>query len=294
MKLCVPFLDELYKGWYHFQDRSIAIELSYVDIDLVITAAPSESEEGILKSDAVRSEDTPEDIEDWRLVESWVALEKRHGRFFDEALKRASKESEWKASPLLIPDRTTKTWEQTHPLAQIQWTWGKNNRCAGHYVNVVKSIKWSQRIRNPESQYPKGYPLEHIVGVCCPDGISSVAQGVTLTLENVVTRFAGDVLTGQVPFLADHGVPAHNVLKRLSVADFKAFYEQVKISAKIARAAFDADSVSASAKKWSELFGDKFPAPPTDSDEGGRGETRKTGGYSERTAVTSVAGGRFA
>jgi tRNA nucleotidyltransferase (CCA-adding enzyme) len=47
MKLFVPFLDEHYKGKYHFQDRSIAIELSYVDIDLVITAAPSESEQAL-------------------------------------------------------------------------------------------------------------------------------------------------------------------------------------------------------------------------------------------------------
>jgi hypothetical protein len=294
MKLFVPFLDEFYKEKYEFQDRSIAIELSYVDIDLVVTAAPSESEQGILKSDAVRAEDTPEDTTDWRLVKSWVTLEKRRGQFVDEMLKQASKEPEWKTSPLLIPDRETKTWEKTHPLAQIQWTWGKNNRCSGHYVNVVKAVKWSQRIRNPESQYPKGYPLEHIVGVCCPDAITSVAHGVTMTLENVVTRFAGDILAGTVPHLADHGVTEHNVLHRLSMADFKAFYTQISTSAKIARRALDAETVASSARAWIELFGEKFPAPPSDDDGGGGDGTRKAGGYTERTAVSSIAGGRFA
>lgn len=40
MKKFVPFLDKYYKGKWRRQDRSFGIELSYVDLDLVITALP--------------------------------------------------------------------------------------------------------------------------------------------------------------------------------------------------------------------------------------------------------------
>jgi hypothetical protein len=200
------------------------------------------------------------------------------------ALSEAAKQAEWKTSPLLIPDREKKIWEPTHPLRQIQWTWEKNNSCDGHYVNVVKAIKWSHRFMREVVKYPKGYPLEHIIGVCCPDSITSVAQGVTLTLANVVASFAADVAAGKTPFLQDHGVPSHNVLKRLAPADFKKFHEYCVEAATIANRALDASTVYESAKAWRELFGDEFPAPPSDD----------RGGFTKRTSVSTVGGGRFA
>ena len=185
----VPFLDKHYPEKYRFQDRSIGIELSYVDLDFVITSAPSEVDIEVVKSAAVRSFDTPEDVSDWRLVKSWIPIEDRQGTLAQRiALSEAAKQAEWKASPLLIPDREKKIWEETHPLRQIQWTWEKNNNCNGHYVNVVKAVKWSHRFMRQDAKYPKGYPLEHIVGVCCPDSATSVAQGITLTFANIVTQ----------------------------------------------------------------------------------------------------------
>jgi len=39
--LFIPFVEKHYKGKYRVQGRSIGIELSYVDLDIVITSAPS-------------------------------------------------------------------------------------------------------------------------------------------------------------------------------------------------------------------------------------------------------------
>jgi hypothetical protein len=245
----------------------------------------------MLKSAAVRSEDTPEDTRDWRLVKSWIPIEARTGVGTDRILKEAAQQPEWKTSPLLIPDRDTKIWEETHPLAQIQWTWAKNNRCDGHYVNVVKAIKWSHRFKETDVKYPKGYPLEHIIGVCCPDSISSVAQGVTLTFARIVQQFAPEVLAGKTPYLSDHGVPIHNVLHRLSAEDFKAFHQYCAEAAKIAKRAFDAKTISESANAWRELFGDEFPEPPSGNEDGGGS---KKGGFTERSSVSTIGGGRFA
>jgi hypothetical protein len=283
----VPFLDKHYPKKYRFQDRSIAIELSYVDIDFVITSAPCEADMEMIRSAAVKSFDTPEDTDDWRLAKSWISIEDRKNTLAEKvALREAAKEAEWKASPLMIPDREKKIWEPTHPLRQIQWTWGKNNICNGHYVNVVKAVKWSHRFMREDSKYPKGYPLEHIVGVCCPDSITSVAQGVAMTFANIVTRFAVDVAVGRTPVLQDHGVPSHSVLKRLTPEDFKKFHEYCAEAAEIAKRASDAVTVYESANAWRELFGNEFPAPSSDD--------RGSGGFTPRKSVSTVGGGRFA
>lgn len=289
MQKFVPFLDKHYEDSYEFQSRSIGIESEGVDLDLVITAAPSEQETGILKSDAVTSEDSPEDVDDWRLVKSWVSRANRVGPKSAALLLEAAREAEWKLSPLLIPDRDRKKWERTHPLAQIKWTWDKNKACGGHYVNVVKALKWWRRVRYPDVKHPKGYPIEHLIGTCCPDGTNSVAIGITQTLETMARRYEGYAKLKQTPQLWDHGVPEHNVLHRISGADFAIFLTQVTDAARTARRALDADSVVESARAWRELFGDAFPTAPGDNGD----EKSGKGGYSKRTAVTTIGGGRW-
>ena len=266
----VPFLRKYYKGKYQRQGRSFGIELSYVNLDLVITSAPSEAEEELYKSQAVRTFLTPEDIDDWLLVKSWIPPDERRGQnAFFEAIRQ---EQEWKTEPLWIPNRDAGDWEQTHPLEQIKWTWGKNARCNKHYVNVVKAIKWWQRVHHPDDR-PKGYPLEHLIGVCCPDSITSVAEGVTLTLENIVANYSAYAEDKRVPCLWDHGV-LHNVLKRVSGDEFAEFYEHAEAAAEIAREALDAETKEKSIEKWKELFGSKFP-DSNDSDNGNRGNSSK-------------------
>ena len=76
LDLFVPFLNKHYKGKWHLQGRSFGIELAYVDLDLVITSAPSESEIGILKSASVTAFESPDDVDDWRLVKSWIPIGK--------------------------------------------------------------------------------------------------------------------------------------------------------------------------------------------------------------------------
>ena len=260
----VPFLDKYYKGKYQRQGRSFGIELSYVNLDLVITSAPSEAEEEVYESKAVRTDLTPDDVNDWLLIKSWIPPDERINQtVFLESLRG----EEWKTEPLRIPNRDAGDWERTHPLEQIKWTWKKNADCNKHYVNVVKAIKWWQRVHH-EDDRPKSYPLEHLGGVCCPDGINSVAEGVTRTLEAIVTNYSWCALSKQVPCLPDHGVPEHNVLDRVSGEKFAEFYEHAKEAAEIAREALDADDKEKSIEKWCELFGNKFPPSEDDGSQG--------------------------
>lgn len=288
LEVFVPFLEKHYRGKYKKQGRSIGIELSYVDIDLVITAAPSESEVGILQAESVTTEDTPEDVDDWRLTKSWVERAHRSLPGASLLLKAAQQEPEWKLAPLYIPDRDANTWEATHPLAQIKWTWEKNRHCNGHYVNVVKALKWWRRVKLSTLQYPKGYPVEHLIGQCCPYGITSVAEGVTRTLETIAWDYQSYALLKQTPpfFLSDHGAPDHNVFHRLSGEDFAEFHSAVCEAATIARQALDEpDDVRASVEAWQTLFGTSFPDAPPDESKGG---------YTARERVSVIGGGRFA
>lgn len=75
----VPFLNKHYKGKWHQQGRSFGIELSYVELDIVPTSAPSEAEEGLYKSASVVRADALEEEADWKLAKSWVPLLERTG-----------------------------------------------------------------------------------------------------------------------------------------------------------------------------------------------------------------------
>ena len=295
MDLFVPFLEKFYKDKYEVQGRSFGIQLSYVDLDLVITSAPSKSEVGILQSDSVSSDDTPETSradDDWRLNQLWISTESRSMLSLERQqyrLDSANKENEWKVSPLRIPDRDTQNWQDTHPLEQIRWTWDKNRRCNKHYVNVVKALKWWRREKHTTPKYPKGYPVEHLIGECCPDGIESVAEGVTKTLEAIAYNYKYCAALKLTPNLPDRGVPSHNVFKRVSGEDFAEFHAQICEAAKFARQALDEEDLNRSVEYWQQLFGKRFPdAPPK------RNVESPNGGFTPRQGPSIVTGGRFA
>jgi hypothetical protein len=293
MDVFKPFLNKHYKGKWRQQGRSFGIELSYVELDLVLTSAPSEAETGILQSEALLSDDDLEGAQDWRLHRSWLGLEARQYRGDARTLlAKAKGEPEWKSQALRIPDRDANKWEPTHPIAQITWTRDKNDRTNKHFVNVVKAIKWWRVEKYEEPKHPKGFPLERLIGECCPDRIESVAEGVVETLEKIVSHYEITVLTGGKPNLPDYGVSTHDVFKRITADDFKKFYEQVKDGAAIARRAFDSRDRTESGKLWRELFGSKFPKPPENGGGGSGGSG--PGGYTPPKGPAVPGSGRFA
>ena len=196
---------------------------------------------------------------------------------------KSDSELQWKSDPLLIPDREAEEWDKTHPLEQIRWTIEKNKNCNTHYINVVKALKWWRKIQCPDIKHPKSYPFEHFIGDCCPDGIISVAEGIVLTLENIVSQYPIK------PFLADRGVPEHDVFARITNVEYADFYDTVCSAAKIAREAFDCEELYDSVCKWRELFGTEFPSAPEPT------KSNSSTGFSTRTEKSiAIPEGRFA
>lgn len=295
-----PFLKEHYPGKYQIQGRSWGIEVDdEVTLDLVPTSAPSEAEKNAMEWTKAASWDFPDEPE-IVTANAYQGILLKAAAPYIERFSLAASEPAWKQQPLRIPDRQAAIWEDTHPLEQIRWTWAKSKSTNGHYVNVVKAIKWWRKLKVPKPKHPRSYPLEHMIGDCCPDGIEYVATGVTLTLEAMEAAYRPYVNLGIKPTLADRGVPTHDVLSRVTFEDFAAFLDEIKAAAATARQALDADSVKKSADGWRELFGNEFPEAPdngSDDDNGNGGGGSKAavfGGFTPRTQNTNIGGGRFA
>jgi hypothetical protein len=303
LELFQPFVEEYYPEQHEEQGRSIGLHLEDVDLDLVVTSAPSEAQMGIISVLAEDGEELDEDSEE-DLVKALV--EARTGQMSDfsltraelieKAIKAAREKEQWEIEPLRIPDRESDEWRDTHPIAQMEWTIEKNQLCNKHYINVVKAIKWWRAMRQPEPKYPKGYPLEHLIGACCPDGITSVAEGVTLTLEAISSRYSSDAASKTTPELMDHGVN-YDVFQRVDGEDFAAFHGHVAKAAKIARQALNELDSKTSASLWYSLFGDPFPKPPSgngdNSGSDGPSEGGGKGGFTSTSGSTNVTRERF-
>lgn len=248
--IIIPFVEKYYED-YQQQKRSVGISLPKVDVDLVITAAPSEEVKREIKSADLASAFTVDDLSGYEkpILESY-RLDSLKTFFRSDA-----GDQQWRTEPLLIPDNDKDEWYRTHPLEQIRWTKEKNQLCNGNYVNVVKAVKWWRRLELPDLKHPKSYPLEHFVGNCCPNGITSVAEGVVRTLEHIALHYPTK------PVLPDRGVPEHDVFETLIDTDYQTFYKAVCRSARIARAAYDSDNPEESVRLWRMFFKDceEFP-----------------------------------
>lgn len=283
MKRFEPFLNRHYEGKWTQQDRSFGIEMSYIDLDLVVTALPTEPHarevlQKLYRSQAVQIDESIEERTDWVLNESWDPSRLNGG-----LVTLTEDSSNWRDDPLMLPDRPIQDWGPTHPLAQIQWAADKNRQCNGHFVDVVRSIKWWRHEHAADlPKYPKGYPLEHMIGHVLPNGITGVAEGVVKALEGIRDTWAAHAAIGIVPNLPDHGVPSHNVLSRLSADDFVAFHAQASKAAKLARRAYDETDKDVSGLLWQELLGKCFPLPGPGGGDRGRGFSPPTAAATPR------------
>jgi hypothetical protein len=271
-----PFLEKNYPGQWERQDRAIKITPTGqgVTLDLVVTAAPSKIQQEFFESvdPAFKAARTG--------VPAPQALNFREA--FDRIAKSARLE-EWQRDPLLIPSRDLGRWERTHPLEQIRWTQEKNDNTDNHYINVVRIVKWWRK-ENPDGKYPRSYPLEHLVGDTCPDGIESVAEGFTRALEAIRDNYRFYVQAGLKPNLSDRGVPEHDVFKKITPEQFATFWRLVEAAAGKARTALNADGNANSMILWRDLLGPEFPQPPKD-------ELKESVAAALRGGSAGIAGG---
>lgn len=288
MALFEPFLESNYRGKWEPQARSFGIAHGRIKMDLVITSAPSEVVREMLAWKAIRSQMTLDQDIEFRVRRSWVEPHLRTGApgWLKALHAEGQPLGDWSADPLRIPDRYQERWEATHPIAQIDWTAEKNRLCNEHYLDVVRALKWWRR-RHAVPKYPKGYPFEALIGDACPPNIDSVADGIVRTLEVIDERWRDHALARATPYIKDHGVD-QNVLARVDGTDFARFHALIGPAARTARAALEAADKFQSVPLWQSLFGPEIPDLPAQE-----ADSQQQGGFSPRTTVGLVGGGRF-
>lgn len=248
-----PFLEKhfgkLEQGRWKPQGRSVRV--SYpdlgggVELDLVLTSAPSEAVVGLLQNNPTLDDPSYDPLVGF---EGDVELLRKAASFMEG----------WQVAALRIPDRERQVWENTDPLEQIRWTRRKNALTNGLYTQVVMALKWWQRCRE-DLVRPKGYTLEAIVGHCCPDHTTDLGRAIADTLDRIATAYEEDVARERVPTLPDVGTGL-NVLSRVEFADFKAFHTAAREAAGLARHAVLPETTREDAcRTWGLLFGAAFP-----------------------------------
>jgi len=216
------FLDKYYEDKYKFNNKSIRITLTDVDVDLVVTI-PYENSDNFDKN----------------------LFNKSVVELMDEEIDSEDIENGY----LYLPNRNENTWVKINPTAQIINTTSKNQRANGWYIKVVKSIKWWQRFNYPDLGV-KSYPLERFIFECCPEDITCVADGVYLTFENMA-------IYSQKPCLNDFSLET-DVFENISDDEYEEFYSKACDAAEISYQARFENDADESIRLWKELFGNKF------------------------------------
>jgi len=241
------------------QSRSVKVAFNDVDVDLVPTSAPSEAQQELLVFGLM-------DI----IAKAYSSVTRASGSEDDvhdpnEVFGPMRSAGAWTKESLRIPDRDAKCWQDTHPLAALDFTAQRNKACNRRFLRVVRALKWWRRVcfQTGRGKHPKSYPIEHMVGDCCPLEFDSMAEGLTLTLERMRDVYKEHYRRSK-PTLRPRGLEDSeaDVLSRLSQEDFDAFFEDLETAATQARYALHHREPREAARAWQRLLGEEFKVPP--------------------------------
>ncbi len=196
--------------------RSIQVELSAIDMDIVPTVAPNGTEK-----------------------------------------------------PLLIPDRDVTRWFPTNPKGHIAWTQALNKKTQtsdtdqGRFVPLVKMVRWWKYEQLRGKRHPKGHMMELMAGYHHDPAAREWADVFIAWAERTTMALAMYRQMESLPSFPDPGLPGEVIRTGMEQADFNRFYDALLATLPLATRARDlaATDLTASAKLWRQIFGDKFPLP---------------------------------
>jgi hypothetical protein len=161
---------------------------------------------------------------------------------------------------LYIPDRKLEQWRVTNPLRHTEWTTEMNNASGDRFKPLVKEFKWWRRQNPTVGPKPKGFVVECIVAENMDYHQTNHAELFVSTMESIVSRYAFSIMTNQVPFISDPGVPGNSVTYGMTFDSFKGFYNKAKAHAELGRRVIEEDAPEKELGLWRKIFGPRFPA----------------------------------
>ena len=194
---------------------------------------------------------------------------------------------------MYIPDRKQEKWVVTNPPGHTAWTTAVNERSGGRFKPLVKLMKWWRRENPTIDKRPKGFVVECITEQCFDPEQTQYADLFLGTLEQIVTKYAFNILLGTVPSIADPSVLGSIVTTQMTFPAFKGFYNKAKEHAELGRTAQDEPDADKSLAMWRKIFGPRFPASGRSKGTGLLDEAVVAGGltFPDRPVVPRKPGG---
>lgn len=176
--------------------------------------------------------------------------------------------------PLLIPDRDVTRWFDTNPKGHIAWTQTLNantkvnDNDQGRFVPLAKMARWWKREQLRAHRHPKGHLIEVMAGYFHDLNARDWADVFIAWVDLMTVNLAGHRQGTEVPQFKDPGLPGQIIKTGMEKPDFDRFYDALARTLPVAKRARDlsGSDLTASAKLWRQIFGDKFPLP----DDGAR------------------------
>ena len=159
----------------------------------------------------------------------------------------------------LIADRDTAGWTRTNPPVHTKWSSDQNKLFDGRFKPLVKIFKWWRR-ENPTSRRPKGFVLEVLTALHAPKNEKHFGEAFTKLLENIYAAYAAMASIGMKPFIEDPAIRGNDILAKVTIAQWQAFIEKVRVYAGYARRAQKTDDMDEATMLWRRVFGDRFKA----------------------------------
>jgi hypothetical protein len=160
---------------------------------------------------------------------------------------------------MYIPDRKLEKWVVTNPPGHTAWTTQVNERSGGRFKPLVKLMKWWRRENQTVSKRPKGFVLECFTEQCFDTDQTQYADQFLGTLEQIVVKYAFNILLKTVPAIADPSVPGNSVTAGMTFDTFEGFYNKAKEHAELGRKAQAEPDADKSLAMWRKIFGPRFP-----------------------------------
>ena len=167
----------------------------------------------------------------------------------------------------LIPDRKQEEWLLTNPPGHTTWTTRINDLANGHFKPLVKLMKWWRRQNPTIAKKPKGFVIECITAKCMNYSETYYGELFVQTLENIVNKYAVNVLLNTVPNISDPAGTGNFVTDGITPDAFAGFYNKAKAHAELGRKALNETDAEKATELWRKIFGDRFPKTEASNSE---------------------------
>ena len=158
-----------------------------------------------------------------------------------------------------LPDRDLGHWKATNPPKHTTWSSEQNEDFDGRFKPLVKMHKWFRR-ENKTGKRPKGFVLEVLTSLNAPRDEKHWGEAFAQMLEQMHENYGANAQAGFKPFIEDPAIPGSDIMSKVSITDWKAFMEKVRVHAGYARRAQEEEDDEEATRLWRKIFGDRFPS----------------------------------